>query len=91
MMLRYATSEEQSSLISPLPVSPESLIARIGSQNTPSISLFRKLGFEISKHVEVFEEVEMRFAFDPKTGSYRNTSELIYSWNVTKMEVLEFD
>jgi len=91
MMLQYATSAMHSSPISPLPVSPDSLIARIGISNAPSISLFRKLGFEICKHVEVFEEVEMRFAFDPETGSCQNGRELMSLWNATKLEVLEFE
>lgn len=91
MMLQYAASGEQSSAISPLPAFPDSLVARIGASNAPSISLFRKLGFEISKHVEVFDEVEMRFAFDPETDLCHNISELMGSWNATKMEVLEFE
>lgn len=93
MMLQYATgtSVELSPPVPFLPVLPETLIARIGSSNTPSISLFRKLGFEISKHVEVFEEVEMRFAFDPEAGSCHNMNELMGLWHVTDMEVLAFE
>ena len=34
---------------------------RIGEKNEPSIKLFEKLGFAITKRVAVFEEVEMRF------------------------------
>lgn len=46
---------------SPLPISPTSLLVRISESNVPSIHLFEKLGFRITKHVEVFAEVEMRW------------------------------
>ncbi|KAG9219936.1 hypothetical protein CCMSSC00406_0010334 [Pleurotus cornucopiae] len=46
---------------SPLPVPPRSLVTRISESNTPSIKLFQKLGFVITKRVEVFREVEMRY------------------------------
>ncbi|KAJ7633128.1 GNAT domain-containing protein [Roridomyces roridus] len=46
---------------SPLPVPPTSLLVRISESNAPSIRLFEKLGFRITKRVEVFEEVEMRW------------------------------
>ena len=46
----------------PNAIPPASLVVRIGDKNAPSISLFRKLGFEIVKRVEVFEEVEMRIS-----------------------------
>jgi hypothetical protein len=46
---------------SPLPVAPTSLLARISESNAPSIRLFEKLGFHITKRVEVFGEVEMRW------------------------------
>ncbi|KAL4262030.1 acetyltransferase family protein [Pleurotus pulmonarius] len=46
---------------SPLPVPPRSLVTRISESNTPSIKLFEKLGFAITKRVEVFREVEMRY------------------------------
>ncbi|KAG7441385.1 uncharacterized protein BT62DRAFT_955894 [Guyanagaster necrorhizus] len=45
---------------SPLPVPLSSLVARIGETNLPSIQLFEKLGFKITKHIEVFNEVEMK-------------------------------
>lgn len=51
--LAYATSS--------LNMPPTHLIARIGRSNTPSIALFKSLGFGISKVVEVFDEVEMRW------------------------------
>ncbi|KDR73176.1 hypothetical protein GALMADRAFT_251761 [Galerina marginata CBS 339.88] len=44
-----------------LKIPPECLITRISDTNFPSIRLFEKLGFEITKRVEVFQEVEMRF------------------------------
>ncbi|KAK8844590.1 hypothetical protein IAR55_006437 [Kwoniella newhampshirensis] len=49
-------------LTTTLPLPPTSLIARIGSANIPSITLFRKLGFVITKHVKVFDEVELRYS-----------------------------
>ncbi|KAJ4469242.1 GNAT domain-containing protein [Lentinula aciculospora] len=45
----------------PYSIPPSSLITRISDKNTPSIKLFETLGFCITKHVEVFEEVEMRW------------------------------
>jgi len=42
-------------------MSPSQFIARIGRSNTPSIKLFESLGFGITKVVEVFDEVEMRW------------------------------
>ena len=56
-MLSYATAPTSPA---PLPVRKDSLVVRIGDENEPSIRLFEKLGFRITKHVEVFEEVEMR-------------------------------
>ncbi|CAK5265113.1 unnamed protein product [Mycena citricolor] len=49
---------------SPLPISPASLLVRISESNTPSIRLFEKLGFRVTKRVAVFEEVEMRWRQD---------------------------
>lgn len=46
---------------SPLPIPPTTLLARISESNVPSIRLFEKLGFRITKRVEVFGEVEMRW------------------------------
>ncbi|KAJ3740246.1 GNAT domain-containing protein [Lentinula detonsa] len=45
----------------PHSIPPSSLITRISDKNFPSIKLFEQLGFRITKHVEVFEEVEMRW------------------------------
>jgi L-amino acid N-acyltransferase YncA len=57
-MFSYATASDSPS---PLPVLKESLVARIGDQNTASVALFQQLGFEVTKHVDVFEETEMRY------------------------------
>ncbi|THV01705.1 hypothetical protein K435DRAFT_750155 [Dendrothele bispora CBS 962.96] len=45
----------------PNPIPPTSLLCRISEGNAPSIALFEKLGFQVTKRVEVFEEVEMRW------------------------------
>ena len=57
-MLSYATDAASPA---PLPVPKERLVARIGEKNEPSIRLFEKLGFGITKRVAVFEEVELRY------------------------------
>ena len=59
MMLSYATDVGAPA---PLPVPRERLVARIGEANAPSIRLFEKLGFVVTKRVAVFEEVELRYA-----------------------------
>lgn len=46
---------------SPLKIPPIYLVTRISDNNTPSIRLFEKLGFMVTKRVEVFREVEMRY------------------------------
>ncbi|KAJ6501916.1 N-acetyltransferase 9-like protein [Mycena sanguinolenta] len=71
LMLGYATASSKGPFLcenppdtlkgSPLPVPPTSLLARIFESNVPSIRLFEKLGFHITKRVEVFGEVEMRW------------------------------
>ncbi|AFR94526.2 hypothetical protein C343_02610 [Cryptococcus neoformans C23] len=48
-------------LTTTLPLPATHLIARIGASNLPSIHLFRKLGFGVVKHVQVFDEVELRW------------------------------
>ncbi|KAI0668745.1 acyl-CoA N-acyltransferase [Trametes maxima] len=58
LMLSYATDPSSPS---PLPVPKDRLVARIGDKNEPSIRLFEKLGFSITKRVAVFEEVELRY------------------------------
>jgi RimJ/RimL family protein N-acetyltransferase len=45
---------------SPLNIPVQRLVARIGTKNTASIHLFQKLGFQITKHVDIFDQVEMR-------------------------------
>ena len=46
---------------SPLRIPPSCLLTRISEVNIPSIRLFEKLGFTVTKRVEVFREVEMRY------------------------------
>ncbi|KAF8996135.1 GNAT domain-containing protein [Cyathus striatus] len=68
LMLTYATGQPDafgfspaSPIDSPLNLLPETLVTRISQTNEPSIRLFEKLGFKITKTVEVFQEVEMRW------------------------------
>ncbi|KAG6889440.1 hypothetical protein C0995_001208 [Termitomyces sp. Mi166 len=75
LMLEYATGypssyfsdSSQPRLVSSptqcngLGVLPSSLVARISDTNAPSIRLFELLGFRITRRVEVFQEVELRF------------------------------
>lgn len=63
-MLSYATDPASPP---PLPVRPEKLVARIGDTNEPSIRLFEKLGFTVTKRVAVFEEVELRYTGTNRT------------------------
>lgn len=56
-----ATQSSLSYLTTTLPLPATHLIARIGASNLPSIHLFRKLGFGVVKHVQVFDEVELRW------------------------------
>ncbi|KAI0364896.1 acyl-CoA N-acyltransferase [Pilatotrama ljubarskyi] len=58
LMLSYATDPSSPP---PLPVPKDRLVARIGDKNEPSIRLFEKLGFSVTKRVAVFEEVELRY------------------------------
>jgi len=46
---------------SPLRIPLSCLLTRISYINIPSIRLFEKLGFTVTKRVEVFREVEMRY------------------------------
>lgn len=48
-----------------LNLGPEDFIVRIGKANGNSIELFQKLGFNITKEVEIFQEVEMRICTRP--------------------------
>lgn len=68
LLLSYATSPDSPS---PLPVPKERLVVRIGEKNEPSIRLFGKLGFAITKRVAVFEEIEMRFQPQNGPGTWR--------------------
>ncbi|KAF8174400.1 N-acetyltransferase 9-like protein [Pholiota molesta] len=74
LMLGYATGQPQAFRVgdlslphahsfaaSPLQIPPTSLVTKISDTNTPSIQLFEKLGFAVTKRVEVFQEVEMRY------------------------------
>ncbi|KAK1222398.1 hypothetical protein PQX77_014731 [Marasmius sp. AFHP31] len=45
----------------PTPIPPRHLLTRIMESNEASIKLFQKLGFKVTKRVEVFGEVEMRW------------------------------
>ncbi|KAL0069310.1 hypothetical protein AAF712_003675 [Marasmius tenuissimus] len=45
----------------PTPIPPRYLLTRITESNEASIQLFQKLGFKVTKRVEVFGEVEMRW------------------------------
>ncbi|KAG8744430.1 hypothetical protein FRC10_010208 [Ceratobasidium sp. 414] len=59
LFLNYVTREQRG-----LALSPYQLVVRIGSSNTPSRTLFERLGFVVSKEVAVFDEVEMRWHWD---------------------------
>ena len=61
MMIAYATSAESPPL---LPLPKDRFVVRIVDSNEPSIRLFEKLGFAITKKIEVFEEVEMRMRIE---------------------------
>jgi len=72
LMLSYATGTPRlfrvdtdcRSTPSPLHIPAAYLVTRITESNEPSIRLFEKLGFKITKRVAVFEEVEMRWRAD---------------------------
>jgi len=91
LLFRYATDQTSFSsstsfpasttpLSQHLPVNPTSLIVRVGALNTPSIALFQKLGFGVSKHVEVFNEVEMKFAWDSNMSQHKDVDKWVSSW-----------
>ena len=58
----FSTNKDHRSIPSPLNVPAARLVTRITESNEPSIRLFEKLGFKITKRVAVFEEVEMRWS-----------------------------
>lgn len=68
-MISFATSSPSLSISDPgetypqqLPIPRSSLVVRISESNIPSIKLFERVGFRVVKWVEVFKEVEMRWA-----------------------------
>jgi RimJ/RimL family protein N-acetyltransferase len=87
LFLRYATTTSDSSTTN-LPVAPTSLVVRIGAYNIPSIALFQKLGFSVSKHVEVFDQVEMKFAWDPTQAQHFGMEECVNTWGKDAFTVL---
>lgn len=72
LMISFATSSPSLPISSEpvktyptqLPVPRSSLVVRISESNIPSIKLFERVGFRVVKRVEVFNEVEMRWAND---------------------------
>ncbi|KAF8311875.1 hypothetical protein DL93DRAFT_2126162 [Clavulina sp. PMI_390] len=89
----YVVSSSGSDPITRLPVTPTSFVVRIGADNSPSIKLFRRLGFEISKTVEIFNEVEMRFAWDAKeeTFSEDSVASSVKEWSQTPLETVAIE
>lgn len=75
LMFSYATAPDSGS---PLPISKESLVVRIGDKNVASIALFQKLGFEITKHVAVFEETELRYTGKGVSSEWRVGERRVY-------------
>lgn len=73
LLLSYATepapASPSSSSHAPLLIPKDKLVVRVGERNEPSIRLFEKLGFTITKRVEVFEEIEMRLRPSPSEGT----------------------
>ena len=66
LMLGYATGTGElfnvgNNYSPPLRIPAKHLVTRITESNMPSIRLFEKLGFKITKRVQVFGEVEMRW------------------------------
>ncbi|EED85754.1 predicted protein [Postia placenta Mad-698-R] len=68
LLLSYAAAPDAPA---PLPVPCTRFVARIGAENAPSIALFEKLGFVVTKRVEVFGEVEMRWKEGRGEGEWR--------------------
>ncbi|KGB79856.2 hypothetical protein CNBG_5694 [Cryptococcus deuterogattii R265] len=75
-------------LTTALPLPPTHLIAKIGASNRPSIHLFRKLGFGIVKHVQVFDEIELRWgAKDAEDLGLEELKEVTaVDWRETSLE-----
>ena len=59
--MSYVISSEAPPLSS---IHSHHLVVRIGENNFASIKMFEKLGFIITKHVEIFGEIEMRLQSD---------------------------
>lgn len=66
----FSVNKDHRSIPSPLHVPAARLITRITESNEPSIKLFEKLGFKITKRVAIFEEVEMRWSADTILPEY---------------------
>jgi len=79
LLLRYATTTADPSSTN-LPVVPTSLVVRIGASNVSSVALFQKLGFSFSKRVEVFDEVELKFAWEATQGQHVGVEEWVNTW-----------
>lgn len=90
LLLRYATTTSDPSTTN-LPVAPTSLVVRIGACNMPSIALFRKLGFSVSKHVDVFDQVEMKFAWDATQAQHFGVEEWVNTWGKDEFTVLLYE
>ncbi|TXT10676.1 hypothetical protein VHUM_02181 [Vanrija humicola] len=67
LFLTYAINSD-------LSIPPANLIARIGSKNTASISLFERLGFKTVKVVSVWDEVEMRWGWNAAAEAVAGTA-----------------
>lgn len=64
---------------SPFPLEPTRLLVRIGSDNSPSLALFQRLGFSHYKDNAVFQETELRVQ---NPGALQCTRpEAILTWN----------
>lgn len=72
LIFHYSTSKEGPEQ---LRIPPEQLVARVGETNTASIHVFKKLSFEITKRVPVFQELEMRYRGN---GSFHGGVEINY-------------
>ncbi|EAL18729.1 hypothetical protein CNBI3150 [Cryptococcus deneoformans B-3501A] len=66
----------------------EALSLLIGASNLPSIHLFRKLGFGVVKHVQVFDEMELRWgAKDVECLSLEGLDEVTtVDWRETSLQ-----
>ncbi|KAH8111122.1 acyl-CoA N-acyltransferase [Phellopilus nigrolimitatus] len=67
LILSFATSCDSPPM---LPVAADKLVVRIGAGNAASVGLFAKLGFTVTKHVAVFDELEMRIVDARRKGEW---------------------